>query len=52
MLTIKVMFEDGDYLITRINLSLEEAKNYYIGNKFNLGIVEDDFKTCINIIEI
>lgn len=52
MLKLKVIFEDGDYLTTRINLSLEEAKKYYIGNKFNLGSVEDNFKKCIDIVEI
>lgn len=52
MLKLKVILEDGDYLITKINLSLEEAKKYYIGNKFNLGIAEDNFKKCIDIVEI
>lgn len=52
MLKLKVVFEDGDYLITRINLSLEEAKKYYIGNTFNLGVAEDNLKKCIDIIEL
>lgn len=52
MLKLKVIFDDGDYLITKFNLSLEEAKNYYIGNRFNLGIAEDNFKKCIDIIEL
>lgn len=52
MLKLKVIFEDGDYLITRINLDITEARKYYVGNRFNFGIAEDNFKRCIDIIKI
>lgn len=52
MLKLKVIFEDGDCLITKINLSITEAIEYYVGNRFNFGITEDNFKKCIDIIEL
>ena len=46
MTTVKVIFTDGDYLITRINCSPEEATNYYrIGSRLNVGTVTDELKT-------
>ena len=46
MTTVKVIFTDGDYLITKINCSPEEATNYYrIGGCLNVGAVTDDLKT-------
>lgn len=44
MIYVKVNFENGDSLKTGINATLEEAKAYYIGRVFNLG-VEDDVLT-------
>lgn len=37
MNTFKVIFEDGDSLVTEMNASLEEARRYYIGQYFNFG---------------
>jgi hypothetical protein len=37
MTTIKVLFEDGDSLVTDINGTEPEIDAYYIGNMFNLG---------------
>lgn len=46
MTTVKIIFTDGDYFITRINCSPEEAPNYYrIGNRLNIGTVTDELKT-------
>ena len=46
MTTIKVIFTDDDYLITKINCSPEEAANYYrIGSYLNVGTVTDNLKT-------
>lgn len=46
MTIVKVIFTDGDYLITRTNCSPEEATNYYrIGNRLNIGTVTDELKT-------
>lgn len=45
MTTVKVIFTDGDYLITKINCSPEEATNYYIiGSCLNVGTVSDILK--------
>ena len=46
MTTVKVIFTDGDYFITRINCIPEEASNYYrIGNRLNIGTVTDELRT-------
>lgn len=46
MTTLKVIFTDGDYFITRINCSPEETTNYYrIGSRLNVGTVTDELKT-------
>ena len=34
-MNILVCFDDNDYFITKINCTLEEAKEYYIGNDFS-----------------
>ena len=39
MIEIKVTFEDGNYLHTKFNGTIETAKKYYFGNVFNLGEV-------------
>ena len=46
MTTVKVIFTDGDYLITKINCNPEETTNYYrIGSCLNMGTVTDELKT-------
>ena len=46
MTTVKVIFTDGDYLITKINCNPEKATNYYkIGSYLNMGTVTDELKT-------
>ena len=46
MTTVKVIFTDDDYLITKINCSPEEVTNYYrIGSYLNIGTVTDELKT-------
>lgn len=49
MRTIKIIFEDGDYVITRINASVEEIENYYLGKHFNLRSSGARFKKCVSI---
>jgi len=41
MKTIKVTFADGNHLITSINGSEDEIKNYYLGNQFQFGDTEE-----------
>lgn len=49
---VKVIFDNGDSLKTMINTDLEGAKNYYLGNTFNLGTVKDVMTKAINVEEI
>lgn len=37
MITVRVYWSNGDKLTTRINATLEEARDYYIGRPFNIG---------------
>ena len=52
MITVKVTFEDGDYLTTGINTDLDGAKQYYEGRLFNLGCVEDHMVKAVKVEEI
>jgi hypothetical protein len=49
MITVKVYFENGDSLISNINTNFQCAKEYYEGNIFNIGIIEDNLQKCTNI---
>ena len=46
MIEIKVYFDNKDSLSTKINATFEEAKKYYVGNVFNIGIVKDKMVKC------
>jgi len=53
MNTYKITFSGGDYLYTRLNASIEEAKAYYLGNIFNLGSSEaDNLQKCVDVEEV
>ena len=49
MLTLKINYENGDSRHTRINATPEEARSYYIGKIFNIGIVSDNLQKCTSI---
>lgn len=49
MLTLKIKYDGGEIRHTRINATESEARIYYIGNFFNIGIVSDDLRKCIDI---
>ena len=49
MKTIKVHFADGNSLITSINGSETEIERYYVGQQFNIGVIEDDMQTAIRV---
>jgi hypothetical protein len=42
MITVKVTYENNDTVITGINLTIQESKEYYLNNIFNLGQGEHD----------
>lgn len=49
MISIKVIFDDGNYLFTEMNCDFETAQKYYIGKRFNLGIEKDKMVKCVGI---
>ena len=49
MKNIKVNWDDGDCTYTRINGTIEEIEEYYIGKVFNLGPVEDNLRECVSV---
>ena len=51
-ITVKVTFDDGDYLTTPINTDLDGAKDYYLGKYFNLGIEDDRMVKAVKVEEI
>lgn len=49
MLTLKLIFSDGDYLITRFNGTKQDAETYYLDRNFNVGTTADAMKKCVGI---
>lgn len=49
MKTIKVKFDNGDELITRINGTESDIKKYYIGNTFNMGRMTDCMAKAVSV---
>lgn len=45
----KIGFENGESFTTGFNGNLDEAKAYYLGKVFNLGIVMDDLQKCNSV---
>lgn len=40
--SVRILFDDGDEIVTRINGTEDDIKNYYaIGKVFNIGVYED-----------
>ena len=49
MINIKIIYEDGDCEFTKINATIEEARKYYTGQRFNVGITTDKIKKCVKV---
>ena len=50
MITVKCTYENGDTITTRINATFEEAQDYFLGRKFNIGSGdEDNMQKCIKV---
>ena len=49
MITVKATFSDGDTIISSMNATEEEAKQYYLDKVFNLGSVRDHLVTCVSV---
>lgn len=52
MITIKCKYENGQSFTTRLNATIEEARDYYVGNVFNIGQVNDNMQKCVSVEEI
>lgn len=52
MIEIKVIFTGDEYVFTRFNGTLEDAKQYYIGKVFNFGAYDDRLETALDVIDI
>lgn len=49
MLILKVVFSDGDYVITPFNGTKQEAETYFLDRNFSVGTEVDAMKKCIEI---
>jgi hypothetical protein len=49
---VECTYSDGNKIRTEINGSMETAKQYFLGNAFNIGSVTDNMQQCIAIKEI
>lgn len=50
MIKVKVNYENGDYEYTHINATPKEARAYYVGQVFNVGLgPNDNMQRCTSI---
>jgi lipocalin len=49
MNSFKITFANGDYLVTSLNGTYKDAVEYYLGNYFNIGRVEDNMQKCTKV---
>jgi len=49
MITVKCTYSNGDTITTSINGTLESAKDYFLGNIFNIGTLEDNIQQCVKV---
>ena len=50
MITIKCTYDDGDTVTTGFNGTLVDARRYYVGQTFNVGLGPDDnIRTCVSV---
>ena len=49
MITVKCTYADGTIIKTGISVTIEEAKDYFLGFTFNIGTVADNLQKCINV---
>jgi hypothetical protein len=52
MITVKCTYANGDTVMTRINCTLREAEQYFLGRVFNLGSVGDNMQKCTKVEEV
>ena len=49
MITVKCTYADGTIIEADVNVTLEEAKDYFLGFTFNIGTVADNLQKCVNV---
>jgi hypothetical protein len=50
MITVRCTYGNGDTVDTRINLTFDEARAYFLGHRFNVGIgPSDNMQTCVSV---
>lgn len=49
MIKVECTYSNGNVITTNINGNIETAKNYYVGQWFNIGSTEDDIQECIKV---
>jgi len=49
MITVKCTYEDGNTITTGFNGSESQARQFFVGEYFNLGIEYDDVQKCIDM---
>lgn len=52
MNSFKITFLNGDHFITSFNGNYSDAVQYYLGNLFNIGSVEDNMQKCIKVKQV
>ena len=49
VILVNCKYADGDSMITGFNGTLAEAKSYYEGKAFNIGLVDDNMQICTEV---
>jgi hypothetical protein len=49
MITVTCHYADGDTITTQFNGTPTEAEQYFVGQTFNIGSVEDNMQRCVSI---
>jgi hypothetical protein len=49
MITVKCTYSNGQTTTTDINGTLEDARNYFLGQYINIGHIEDNVQQCVNV---
>jgi hypothetical protein len=52
MITIKCTYANGDTITTDINGTIEDARNYFLGQMVNIGNVEDNVQECVDVKQV
>jgi len=52
-IAVKVIFANGNSLVTEINGTFQDAKKYYLGKYFNIGIYPiEQMSKAVEVVEL